>query len=148
MEFDEVEAGRQRRDHVLLLTACIDPGKSGAVQVHRSDPSIRTEDYKQALASYLAMPCPHIKGIVLAENSGSDLGPLIQFAEGNNTFSRKLEFLSFDGNVIPEGVHYGYAEMGIIDRALDSCEVLRASPHFVKATGRLFFPKLPKLLEW
>lgn len=135
------------RDHVLLLTSCIDPGKAGEVRVERNDPQTRLLDYKKALEAYLSMPCPQVKHIIFADNSGSDLSDLQVLHEQKNPFARTMEFFSFDGNDVPDGMHYGYAELGTIDHILLNSQKAQQSKHFVKATGRLFFPNLPKLIS-
>lgn len=136
------------QDHVLFLTSCIDPNSAGQERVERSDPSTRLIDYKKALTAYLSMPCPQIAHIVFADNSGSDLTDLRRLHETVNPFSRTMEFFSFEGNDIPEGLHYGYAELGTIDYILENSVKACQSKYFVKATGRLFFPNLPKLVSY
>jgi hypothetical protein len=58
-----------------------------------------------------------------------------------------LEVLSYNGNEIPSGLHYGYSELGIIRHALQQSFELAQSQHFIKVTGRLFFPGVPALLR-
>lgn len=137
----------EAQDHVLFLSSCIDPTKTDPERVERNDPQTRLIDYKKALAAYLSMPCRQITHIVFADNSGSDLSDLQLLYKRTNPFSRTMEFLSFEGNEVPDGLHYGYAELGTIDYILSNSEIAQRSTHFAKATGRLFFPNLPKLID-
>lgn len=132
--------------HTLLLTSCIDPGP-GANMVARSDPNQRLQDYCNALRRWLSMNEPRITGLVFVDNSGYDLSPLEHLARAANPYQRRLEFISFDGNFIPAGLDYGFAELGIVDHALDRSELLAESASFAKITGRLFFPRYPRLLD-
>jgi len=75
--------------------------------------------------------------IVYADNSPADLARLRDRFPG-------VEFVQPASNERPDGVHYGYSEIQLVDSALDAAGV---SGRFVKATGRLTFPTLPKMLR-
>lgn len=141
-----VALGPKQRGIALLLTACIAPGSSARRQIVRSEPTLRQNDYAQALGSWLRLKCDAIETIVFADNSGVSLDFLQATIQEHNIHGRKVELVSFADNVLPEGVHYGYGELGIIDHALDNSS-LRDHKKFVKATGRLFFPDLPRLIN-
>lgn len=141
-----VGSGPKQSGMALLLTACIAPGSSARRQIVRSEPTLRMNDYALALRSYLRMKCDAIETIVFADNSSFPLGSLRATIEEHNVYRRNVELVSFDDRVLPEGVHYGYAELGIIDHALDN-SALRQYKTFAKATGRLSFPDLPRLIN-
>src|SRR5947209_1874837 len=110
---------RPREPLALLLTACIDPGIEGSPHVARSNPIERLTDYVTSLRLWLRMPEPAIESIVFIDNSNSCLHLLESVVRQHNIHGRKVELLSYDGNSIPAGLHYGYAELGIIDYALE-----------------------------
>jgi hypothetical protein len=132
------------------MTACIAPelgisGKPGN-RLQRSDPSIRLSDYAAALAFWLDHPDPRIDLIVFAENSGYDLSELNALVQASNS-KRRVELLSVPLCKWPEHVHYGYCELQIIDDALSRSALLSDARYFVKATGRLQFAGLTRLLD-
>lgn len=129
--------------YAVLLTATIDPGPY-ADQVRRRDPAVRLNDYAQSLRNWTTAGGPQIGSLVLCDNSGYDPTALAQLAA---TLPLPVEVLSFNGNKKPSGTHYGYSELGIIDYAIAHSQILRDSRYFIKATGRLQFPNLPKLLQ-
>ena len=128
------------------MTACIDPS-AGSRLLSRSDPSTRLSDYKRALNFWLSHPDSRISAIVFVDNSGYPLSGLSDWLGSFSDAKRPVEFLSFSGNAYPAGTDYGYAELGIIDYALACSELLQASTHFLKATGRLTFHSISRLLD-
>jgi len=130
----------------LLLTSCIEPRYTNGVV--RNDPNIRLNDYAHSLKSWIK------KGgwnkIVFADNSGwtenhirSELSSRI----GNSILdSCEFEILCCDDTPRPE-LHYGYSELGIFDQAVAKSYLLQHSSHFMKATGRLYFPKADLLRD-
>lgn len=133
----------------LLLTACIQPAISVvAGKSHfRKEVSVRLADYERALQYWLQYEDSRIRSIVLIENSGYGLVSLQKLAQQSNTFNRKIEFIEVAPEPIPEGLHYGYSELEMIDAAMNKSEVLQETDFFVKITGRLYFPELSKLLS-
>lgn len=131
------------RRYAVLLTATVNPGLY-APQLQRNDPTIRLGDYQKALSWWGQLADPRIGALVFCDNSGYDLSSLRKTIE---SLPFDVELLSFNGNEHPPGTHYGYAELGLIDYALAHSEILRDEPHFIKATGRLLFNRLPKLLD-
>ena len=115
--------------------------------VKRSDPSVRMRDYVRSISEWLQLPPRHIDGIVLVENSGADLSELREIFAERNVHEYPVEIVQYNGNHIPDGLHYGYAEVAMIDRALQESELLKRSPYFAKSTGRLFFPAFNDLLD-
>ena len=128
----------------VLLTATIDPGQYKP-DLTRYDPAQRLSDYKQSLLFWEALNNSRLKGIVFCENSGTDLTPL---ADLTRKFRTPVEIISFEGNEKPSNMNYGYSELGIIDHAIGASIFLREYPYFIKATGRLTFPKISKLLDF
>lgn len=130
-------------DHVILLTATIDPGLYSG-RVRRASPQERLRDYLEALNFWIRLPDTRITGIVFCENSGASIETLEQAAMSSKI---PIEFLSFTGNTKPVGVHYGYSELGIVDYAVRESTIIHTHKHFIKATGRLMFPRITELLN-
>ncbi|WP_295392341.1 hypothetical protein [uncultured Thiodictyon sp.] len=129
--------------YVVLLTATIDPGPY-AQQVVRNNPQVRQEDYRKSLEFWTEISDDRITGIVFCENSGADLGFLRAASRGSRI---PIELISYQGNAAPVGVHYGYSELGIIDYAMKESVLLAHCEYFIKATGRLTFPRISRLLD-
>jgi len=127
----------------VLMTATVDPS-AFADSLQRSDPAIRLADYQKALRFWDRIDDARIGAVVFCENAGADLEPLRRVATQTK---RAVELIGFDGNIRPRGVHYGYSELGIIDHALHSSALLGRFSHFIKATGRLTFPGVGRLLD-
>jgi hypothetical protein len=128
----------------LLLTSTLQPQVNADVQ--RSDPMLRAEDYESSFRFWLSLRDPRIGDIVIVDNSGADLDSILARVRSETHSRRRLEVLSFEDDPIPDGVHYGFGELGIIDCALANSEVLASHSKFAKVTGRLVFPRLPDLL--
>ena len=119
------------RSIALLLTATIDPGATPFVE--RRDPLTRLRDYQQALEWWLS--CAAAPRLVLCENSGFDLAPLVRLAERQSRC--EVEFLSFLGNQAAAIRGKGYAEFQLIDHAMRTSSFIASSDVIVKCTGRL-----------
>ncbi len=132
--------------YLLVLTACIDPS-TGPAHVVRKDPQTRLDDYSQAFTFWLSYPDPRVSRILFIENSGYSLGSLKQLVARNNPLSKEVEFISLCCNNYPPQVHYGYAELDMLDQGLSSSRLAQQSEYFIKATGRLKFPSLTRLLN-
>lgn len=132
--------------YLVIITACIDPS-SGPAKVVRNDPLVRLEDYKHSLASWLSMADRRLQKILFIENSGYPLDALNQLVSASNPFNKQVEFVSLCCNNYPPDLHYGYAELNMIDEAFVTSKLLKESRYFIKATGRLTFPQLPRLLN-
>jgi len=131
---------------VLLITATIDVENYSEL-LRSNSPELRISEYSKALDFWLSMDMPPFDGIVFCENSGYDLSELKQrfIKSEDNRPSIPIEWLSFNGNERPKGMHYGYSELGIIDYALKNSTLLKSSEGFFKVTGRLIFPKFKKI---
>lgn len=133
--------------YILLLTATINPANY-ADQLKAELIQQRQQEYITALEYWGQLADPRISGIVFCENSGTDLTELkTHFDDQVFTQERPIEWLSFDGNQRQGDVHYGYAELGIVDHAIKHSALLGTTSHFIKITGRLTFDQLPALLD-
>ena len=75
--------------YVIVLTACINPGKM--IHTSLTDVDIRRRQYKDALEFYLLQTD---YPIVFVENSGTDIsGDFRKFVDCG-----RLEFITFQGN--------------------------------------------------
>jgi hypothetical protein len=132
--------------YVIVMSACIDPS-NGSIKVPRNDPSIRLQDYINGLYFWLNISDRRLDKIVFIENSGYSLDVLKKMTRVSNPFDKQVEFISLCCNYYPEGVHYGYAELNMIDEAFRLSPLLNESSYFIKATGRLTFPSIPRLID-
>lgn len=132
-----------KHSFVILLTATIDPGDYKD-DLSRSDPRIRLADYQRSLSFWANLDDSRFAGVVFCENSGADVASLVDLI---STTRLPVEFLSFRGNTKPQGLHYGYSELGIIDYALEYSHLIRASKYFIKVSGRLTYPSIVQLLD-
>lgn len=133
--------------YCLLITACIKPKQVTVNPIHRIDPEIRTQDYITALKFWLGYEQTYFEAIVFVENSGVDLTLLKNVVAAENKYSLKVEFLQLDSSPVPEGIHYGFSELEMIDFAVDHSKLIANSSHIIKVTGRLYFPQLSRLLK-
>lgn len=135
--------------YALLMTACIEPSASNVQNhlIHRSSPTTRLNDYKTALDFWLTYDEPLIESILFVENSGYQLNELVDLADENNIYNRKIEFLQFNASPIPFGLHYGYSELEILDYAFENSKLIKETDYIIKVTGRIFFPSLSDLIK-
>lgn len=126
---------------VILLTSTIKP--PGASDDKTEE---RRQQYLEALKFWMSHPDPRICGIVYCDNSTPDLDWSHELA---NQIGCKKEFESLycPDNYIPKGMHYGYAELGIIDYSMNSSKLLGKHTFFAKVTGRFKFNKISALLD-
>jgi len=93
------------------------------------------------------LPDLRINRIIFLENTSHPLDEFATLAARDNPFGRECEFLSFNANDIPAGLHYGYAEYHMIDVGLARSRLWPASDYLIKATGRYRFPGISRLLD-
>lgn len=129
----------------VVLTACIAP-RTVSPLVARVDPNVRLDDYIRSLRFWLSFDDPRCVGVVLLENSGHPLDALQEVAARENRHGRLVDIRHAGDNHIPEGISYGYAELGMLDAAADTLPSWSAAPLIAKVTGRLTFPDLPRLI--
>lgn len=118
---------------VILMTATLTPPPSA---VARFDPAMRMRDYSAALSFYLSLPSERFDRIILADNSASNLTPLLELTQRENR-DKRVEFLSFQANDHSPARGKAYGEFRILDIALETSACLRADDHVWKTTGRL-----------
>jgi len=128
----------------VLLTATVHTNRSYVGTFLRNDPDVRLHEYANALRFWASLPDDRIESVVICENSSADLSPLV---EATREIPRPIEFLSFQDSPAPQNVHYGFGELGIIDHAVEHSRILKRSHYFLKATGRLVFPRITRLLD-
>lgn len=133
-------------DYLVVMTACIDPITQSPL-ITRKDPIVRLHDYMGGLRFWLNLTDNRIRKILFIENSGYPLDSLQYIAENENPFQKDCEFLSISCNNIPPGVHYGYGEFCMIDEALSRSRLVLSARYMIKATGRLTFPRISRLLD-
>ncbi len=131
-----------RNQFLFLLTATITP--AAGVHVARADPALRRADYFKAFSYWLNSQDSRLGRILFVENSGADLA---EFQAAASASTKEIEFISIPPNPPPPEMHYGYSELEMIDQALHLSNLLPKTTHLIKATGRLIFPDLPKLLD-
>lgn len=120
----------------ILLTACVSPG--GMSDTLLQDPTIRSEQYKQALDFYLKetdLP------IVFCENTMYDMSrDYKQYID-----SGRLEYLTFDGNNYDKKKGKGYGEALILHYAICQSSIINHSKYIIKITGRLVISNINQL---
>jgi hypothetical protein len=131
----------------LLITSCIQPNFTNLNPNFRADTSLRLKDYITAFRYWLSYKEPKISHIIFVENSGYNLKELKTIAEKENLFNRTIEFIQFNASSVPNGLHYGYSELEILDKAFEFSKTINETDSFIKVTGRLYFPNLSKLLN-
>lgn len=126
---------------VVLLTATLAPRGASTARIEE-----RRRQYEQALDFWLRYPDPRITGLVYCDNSTPELDWVRNLAERIGG-GRMFETLYCPDNDMPNGVHYGYAELGIVDHCLRESVLLGQSKYFAKVTGRFKFPRFSRLLD-
>jgi hypothetical protein len=125
-------------DHLsIILTSTIDV--KGVANMQRADPLLRLADHERALRRWL--DDPHVRNIVLVENSGYDLGSLRALAEGHPA-GKDVEFLSFDGQDFPRSRGKGYGETLALQHVVQHSRQLRRTGRFLKVNGRYYVPNV------
>jgi hypothetical protein len=150
-----VVTSRAANTYVLVLTASVTPFDArhtpgapvvGAI-VTRNDPKVRRQDYMEAFRFWLEFDDPRVDRILFLENSGEDLTPFKQIVEHGNRLNKEVELISLAPCAIPEGFHYGWGELKMLDEGLEQSRLIQGASHFIKATGRLTFPNFRALLD-
>lgn len=129
----------------LVLTACVAPRVENPL-VSRYKADERLADYLGAFRHALAFDDARCAGVLLLENSGHPLDAFREIATRENRHGRAIDIRSAGDNEIPEGISYGYAELGMLDAAADESTLWNSATMLVKVTGRLTFPGLPRLI--
>jgi len=135
-----------QNSHCVVMTACINPA-NGPFRVERHRIEVRLEDYRKALNFWLHLDEPRITAIVFVDNSAYPLDELEASARESNPFDRRVEFISVAPNEKSRDFTYGHAELAMLDEAVRRSQLLLSCGHFVKATGRLQFAGISRLLD-
>ena len=130
---------------LVVLTATITP--SQGAKVIRNDPKVRREDYANGLRFWLSHPDQRLNRILFLENSREDLSYFQHIVAAENAYGKEVEFVSTDPAVIPKGISFGWGELRMLDEGLERSQLARESSQIIKATGRLRFPDIVRLLD-
>lgn len=122
---------------VILLTACINPG--GMSHTVLQAPEIRKQQYISAIRYYLEnTQIP----IVFVENTNTDISG--EFSKAD--ISKRIEFITFNGNDFDKSKGKGYGEALMIEYALKHSAFLNKSSFVIKVTGRLYVDNIDELV--
>ena len=113
----------------------------------RNDPTVRREDYANGLRFWLSHPDHRLNRILFLENSRDDLSYFQRIVDTENAYGKEVEFVSTDPPVIPKGISLGWGELRMLDEGLERSQLVRQSSQIIKATGRLVFPDIARLLD-
>lgn len=130
---------------VVVLTGTISPSRSA--KVSRSDSELRREDYMKGLNFWLNLEDSRLNRIIFIENSGATLDSFRDLVHRSNPYNKAVEFISTEVTEIPDGIQYGWGELRMLDEGLSRSQLILEATHFVKATGRLAFPKIGRLID-
>lgn len=128
---------------LLLLTASVRPADPSTVQ--RSEPTLREEDYVEALRRWLGIAAAEHVDVVFCDNSGWDLDRIARRVQGDEG-EGLVEFHSFDKADYPAHLGKGAGEATIIDQFIENVLPARDADFVAKCTGRLFVRNASSLL--
>jgi hypothetical protein len=131
--------------YLIVLTAAITPSKN--VQIALNDPQQRQQDYMRAFRFWLKNEDRRLTRLLFLENSGADLDIFRQIVAQENSLGKEVEILSVPSREVPPGMHYGWAELKMLDDGLRDSRLIGSCSHLIKATGRLTFPTISNLLD-
>ena len=131
--------------NVLLMTATVTP-LQGIPALARTDPTLRLQDYQASLAFYVKLLGDGFDAIIFAENSNSDIAPLIA-ACATCRHSDRVEFISFYGLDYPPQYGRGYGEFRLIDYAITNSKLLLPQDVIWKVTGRYIVKNIKRIVN-
>lgn len=132
-------------NYVILLTGSITPSKKASVVI--KDPRNRLQQYCEGIQFWNNLDLPS-KRLLFIDNSGYGKEKIWDaLSDYTIPYPDSIDIISEYMNEIPEGLTYGFAELAIIDFALTNLSAIRESNYFIKATGRLTFPHIKRLLQ-
>ena len=126
----------------LLLTSCIEPNQFKE-KVKRNEPTQRLNDYLSAIEKWNIHKWPCDVRIVYVDNSGY---PLHEIKQKINTYFKPI-LLSYQAEIAPEGMHYGYSEIEMITKSILRENFWDENEWVIKITGRLYFPAINRLIH-
>jgi hypothetical protein len=88
---------------------------------------------------------PHVRNIVLVENSGYPLDSLRALV-ARHPAGKDVEFLSFDGQDFPRSRGKGYGETLALRHVLEHSVQLRRTQRFLKVNGRYYVSNVARVL--
>ncbi len=109
------------------MTGCVNP--AGMAFTKLQNPIVRRQHYVDAINFYIQNTD---SPVLFVENSAEDLS--MEF--DTSLFSKRLEILTFDGNIYDKSWGKGFGEMMIIRYALDHSFFLSKYEYVIKITGR------------
>jgi len=130
--------------NVLLMTATIAP-LHGIPALVRVDPTLRLQDYQESLAFYIGLLGKCFDAIVFAENSKSDLAPLVA-TSAKSGYVDKVEFISFYGLDYPPVYGRGYGEFQLVEHAIKKSKLLSPGDIVWKVTGRYIVKNIEEIV--
>jgi hypothetical protein len=131
--------------NVLLMTATITP-LPGIPALVRTDPKLRLHDYQASLAFYVDLLGSCFDAIVFAENSNSNIAPLVA-ACPTGRHSDKMEFISFYGLDYPPAYGRGYGDFQLVDYAMENSKLLLPQDVIWKVTGRYIIKNIQSVIK-
>ena len=125
---------------ILLLTACITPNSFDTLSI--TDPSIRKEQYLEALNWYLHNTKYNI---IFCDNSGYNISKYFDSYIQNN----RLGVITFSDSPELYDKGKGYKEMKIIEYIFKHSTFIRTTknPIFIKITGRLIVRNINSIIS-
>lgn len=130
----------------LILTSSIEPSQFSG-KIKRNDVNQRLNDYIDSLKKWLLLDEKRITHIIFADNSSHSLEKLELLVEKYNVYNRKIEFIKTEETIVPNGIHYGYSELEIIDDCYIKSKLIKQNEYIIKCTGRIFIRNISKTLN-
>lgn len=127
------------------MTATIAP-LHGIPALARTDPKLRLQDYQASLAFYVKLLGGCFDAIIFAENSNSDIAPLVA-ACALCCHPHRVEFISFYGLHYPPQYGRGYGEFRLIDYAIANSKLLLPEDVIWKVTGRYIVKNIKSIVN-
>jgi len=114
-------------ESVILLTGTINPDGMSMTEITSTD--LRKKQYISSIEYWLKIP--EIR-VIFVENSGYDFSQeLLEYVR-----SRRIEFLSFNGNNYDKQIGKGLGELLCIEYALSHSSIIEDDTFIFKVTGR------------
>jgi hypothetical protein len=132
----------------LLLTSCIRPSSENLIKykIQRNDVGTRLKDYLTALEFWIRQD--FLNHLIYIDNSDFSLDAIRHFVELHNHRNIRIEIFQIKPQPVPASFHYGYEEKEMMDYAVANSIWLTPDTTIIKCTGRLYFPKIEKLIQW
>src|SRR5664280_1954608 len=133
---------------LLVFTATVDP--TVAPTVARRDPMLRLADYRQSLAVWLAQAERANWDILILENSGWEIGELLQEVSPERLKRLRIDSFSYVEQSDVTRLGKGVAEAKMFDRVSEFLQIPRHGEKYesiIKITGRLTVHKPARLAD-